>query len=116
MRVGRPQLATERSFRGCIPQPLLVSEQRSPLAIFADDLSSREGVTAKQSRNANSQAQDEEQPTNRERKDPLQLQDRKFAQELTNTSGCTPLAKPSITKCPLVDLQNASTDSAKPIV
>jgi hypothetical protein len=79
---------------------LLIGEQRRPLAVFADNLSSRKGVTTEQSRNANRKTQNEEQTADRKRKNPLQLQDGQLAQELSHTSGCTSLAKPNSTKFP----------------
>lgn len=60
-------------FLHTIPQPLLIREQRRPLAILADNLSSREGITTQQSRHAHSKRKHEQQAADRKGKDPLQL-------------------------------------------
>lgn len=68
-----------------LSQPLLVSEQRRSLAILADNLSAREGIAAQKSRHADSERKEEQDTTDGESEDPLQLQDGQLAKELADT-------------------------------
>ena len=95
---------------------LLISQQRRPLPILTHNLSPGERIAAQQSRHADSQREYEEQPANREGEDPLQLQDRQLAEELSNTSRRVKLVSIHNNDRAMVHLQNARTLSAKPIV
>ena len=67
---------------------LLVSQQRRPLAVFADNLASRERITAHEAWHTDGQREDKEDGTNCEGEDPLKLENGKLGEELADTSGC----------------------------
>lgn len=54
-------------------RPLLISQQRRPLAVLANDLSTREWIAAEQSRYTDRKRKNKEDAADGERKDPLQL-------------------------------------------
>lgn len=97
---------------------LLISQQRRPLAVFADNLSTWEGIATQKARHTDSQGKQEEHASDGEGEDPLQLQDGQLAQELANTGGCITLASALFdqSRGEREDLQNDSTDSANPMV
>ena len=66
---------------------LLVSQQRRPLAVFADNLASRERITAHEAWHTDGQREDKEDGTNCEGEDPLKLENGKLGEELADTSG-----------------------------
>ena len=66
---------------------LLVCQQRRPLAIFIDNLSTWERIASKQSRYADSQRKKEQQTANCESEDPLELEEMRFRQELADAGG-----------------------------
>lgn len=64
---------------------LLVGKQRSTLAILLNDLAALEGITAEKTRNADRQREDEQDTTDREGEDPLELKDRYLGEELAHS-------------------------------
>jgi len=66
---------------------LVISQQRCPLPILADDLATRERIASKQTGHADSKREQEEQTTNCESKDPLELEQMRAGKELSN-AGC----------------------------
>jgi hypothetical protein len=50
---------------------LLISQQGSPLAVLANDLSSREGVASQESRHTDGEREDEQEAADGESEDPL---------------------------------------------
>jgi hypothetical protein len=72
---------------------LLVSKQRSTLAILLNDLAALEGVTAEKTRNTDRKREDEQNSTDREGKDPLELKDRYLRKELANSGSCSRLVR-----------------------
>lgn len=72
---------------------LLVSKQRSTLAILLNDLAALEGVTAEKTRNTDRKGEDEQDTTDREGEDPLELKDRYLGEELANSGSCSRLVR-----------------------
>ena len=69
---------------------LLVSKQRSTLAILLNDLAALEGVIAETDRNGGN----EQDTTDREGEDPLELKDRYLGEELANSGSYSRLVRP----------------------
>ena len=69
----------------------LISQQRCPLTVLANNLSAREGIPAQKSRNTNRKRQNKKDAADSKRENPLQLQNRQLAQELADAGGCTAL-------------------------
>ena len=93
----------------------LISQQRCPLTVLANNLSAREGIPAQKSRNTNRKRQNKKDAADSKRENPLQLQNRQLAQELADAGGCTALVSDRIDFM-ANNLQNARTDNAKPMV
>lgn len=66
---------------------LVISQQRCPLPILADDLATRERIASKQAGHTDSKRKQEEQTTNCKGKDPLELEEMWAGKELSN-AGC----------------------------
>jgi hypothetical protein len=69
---------------------LLISQQWRTLTVLADNLSTGEGIATKKTWDTNSGGQQEEQTTNSECEDPLQLQDMWSREELANSGSYFP--------------------------
>jgi hypothetical protein len=68
-------------------QSLLVGKQRSAFTVLLDDLSTLEGITAKETRDPDGEGQNEKEATDGEGEDPLELEKGDFGEELTDTRG-----------------------------
>jgi hypothetical protein len=67
------------------PFPSIISQQWRPLTILADDLTPREWIATQKSWKTNRRSNHEKQAANREGKDPLELEEVGFGQELAYT-------------------------------
>lgn len=68
-------------------QSLFVGKQRSAFTVLLDDLSTLEGITAKETRDPNGEGQNEQEATDGESEDPLELENGNFGEELTDARG-----------------------------
>lgn len=62
----------------------LIPQQRRPLALLAHNLPSRKRIPPNQARHPDRKRQHKQQPADRKREDPLQLQDRQLGEELAD--------------------------------
>lgn len=67
---------------------LVIRQQRRPLTVLIDNLASWEGITAKKTRNTHRKRDDEEQGTDGEGEDPLELEEMRLSCDLADTSRC----------------------------
>jgi hypothetical protein len=75
---------------------LLISQQRCPLLILTHDGAPRNQVPAQQAWHANSERQHKQQPTDRKRKDPLELEQVRFRQKLAHARCYILVSRPSL--------------------
>lgn len=68
--------------RNTVGGKLLISKQWSAFAVFVDNCATRERIAAQEARDTDGKGQNEEEAANGECKDPLQLQDVRFGEEL----------------------------------
>jgi hypothetical protein len=94
---------------------LLVSKQRSTLAVLLNDLAALEGITAEKTGNTDRKREDEQDSTDREGEDPLELKDRYLGEELAHSSSCSRLVRLKYDET-LEHSQKARIESSKPMV